>query len=293
MMRPLDIAAAARMDDQLGEGPVWLDKTGELAWVDIGRSKWHRLTLETGQLATTSFDSPLCGFAPACDRAFIGAFADGIAPFDADGRGSFLHQPEADKPENRFNDAGTDPRGRFIAGTMNTAADAATGAFYILGTDGALSILRPSVTISNTVAFAPEGNRIYMADTATGDLAAYRYDLDSGRLGPRDASFDPPTDLPGAPDGSAVDADGCLWNARWGGNCIVRVTPTGRIDRILKLPVSKPTSCAFADRYLFVTTATWGSEPEDLEAEPLAGSLLVTNVGISGAPVFDYVGPLA
>lgn len=291
-MTGCEVDVAARTDDLLGEGPVWLAQSGQLAWVDIGRAAWHRLTLATGHVTSVTFDSPLCGFAPARDGRFIGAFADGIAAFDASGRRSVLHRPERDKPGNRFNDAGTDPRGRFVAGTMNQSADAPSAAFYVLGTDGTLSVLRDAVTIANTVAFSPDGRRMYMADTAAGELAAFHYDPDAGRLGPRDPYFDPPADLPGAPDGSAVDADGCLWNARWDGGCLLRLTPSGRVDRTLELPVTKPTSCAFADGRLFITTATWDFGPEDHAREPLAGALLAADVGIDGVSKAVYGGPL-
>ena len=285
------ITVIARTADILGEGPVYLPDRGAFAWVDIGRAAWHRLALASGTTETLTFDTPLTGFAPRRNGGFIGAFADGIALFDETGRGADLHRPEADKPGNRFNDAGCDPKGRFIAGTMRMDGQSADGAFYSVGLDGTLSALRPGVAIANTVAFSPEGTRLYLADTAAGELAAFHYDTETGALGPRDTGFAPPSGLPGAPDGSAVDVEGCLWNARWDGGCILRFRPDGTLDRRLDLPVSKPTSCAFVDETLFVTTSTWDFTASGRAAEPLAGCLLAVDVGVAGIPRAGFAGP--
>ena len=285
-----DVRVAADTRDILGEGPVWLKEGGVLAWVDIGSSAWHRLNLATGEVATSFFDVALTGFAPIEGGDFIGAFTDGIAIFDEQGRKPVLHRPEADKPGNRFNDAGCDPEGRFIAGTMVMDGDMAEAAFYSLESDGGLSVLRAGVTIANTVAFSRDGARIYLADTAKGELAAFHYDAATGSLGPRDATFIPPDDLPGSPDGSAVDAEGYLWNARWDGGCVARLRPDGCLDRLLSLPVSKPTSCAFVGETLYITTSTWGFGKDERQNEPLAGCLLAVDVGVCGVPRASFGG---
>ena len=115
------------------------------------------------------------------------------------------------------------------------------------------------VRIANSIAFSPDGRRMYFADTPTKIIRCYDYDLDSGDLS-AERTFAAPQG-PGAPDGSTVDADGCLWNAEWGGGRVVRYTPDGRVDRAVALPCSQVTCCAFGgarlDR-LYVTTARIG-----------------------------------
>ena len=49
----------------------------------------------------------------------------------------------------------------------------------------------------------------------------------------------------GWPDGAVVDSEGYLWNARWGGSCVVRHAPDGSIDRVIEVPVSQVTCPAF------------------------------------------------
>lgn len=280
----MTVTVAASTRDVLGEGPVHDVADGSLRWVDIGRALWHRLDLASGRVTTQAVEPALTGFAPTDSGDYIGAYVSGLARLDGQGRRSgWLAQPEAGIPTNRFNDAGTDPAGRFITGTMNMAGGAPTGALYSFAGRN-LSVLRRGIGIANTIAFSPEGDRLYTADSATGDLAAYAYDPATGRLGDRIDSFRPDPDLPGTPDGSAMDAEGCLWNARWDGGCVVRLAPDGRRLAVIDLPVRLPTSCCFVGRSLYVTTSTWDFSQADLRAQPLAGQLLRIDVDVAGHP---------
>ncbi len=280
-----EITLAAHTADTLGEGPVHDLTDNSVRWVDIMTSRWHRLDLDSGEVSTiTLFGSALTGFAPTEAGGYVGAFWDGIALFTADGhRSPFLHQPEAGRADNRFNDAGTDPAGRFLAGTMNMAGGS-DGTLYQLGATGGLEILRTDIGIANTIAFSPDGTILYTADTATRDLGAYEYDPETGKLGSRIESFRPDPGLPGSPDGSAVDAEGYLWNARWDGGCLVRFAPDGSTDRILELPVEKATSCVFVGTRLYITTSTVEMTDEARAALPMSGGLLMVDVGVEGVP---------
>lgn len=105
------VSKAAHCSDVLGESPVYLPDDGVLAWVNIGRALWHRLDLKTSQVETITFDTALTGFSPVHEGGFIGAFADGIAFYNSEGnRGPWLHQPEKELLDNRFNDLSADPR---------------------------------------------------------------------------------------------------------------------------------------------------------------------------------------
>ena len=208
----------------------------------------------------------------------------GLRGLDSRGkRGAWLAQPEARIATNRFNDAGTDTAGRLIAGTMNMQDSAPTGALYSLSGED-LSLLRSGVGIANTIAFSPDGCRLYTADSAKGELAAFAYDPETGRLGHKIESFRPDPDLPGAPDGSAMDAEGCLWNARWDGGCVVRLAPDGSTLAVIDLPVRLPTSCCFVGSSLYVTTSTWDFTEADFAAQPMAGHLLCFDVNVTGQP---------
>ena len=109
---------------------------------------------------------------------------------------------------------------------------------------------------------------------------------DDGRLGERRVFSD--EKLPGYCDGSAIDADGYLWNARFAGACLIRFAPDGRVDRRLELPVTNPTCCCFGGpdlRTLYVTSARFGLCPEQLARNPAEGALLAVDVGVAGHAV--------
>jgi L-arabinonolactonase len=280
----MTLSIAASTQDLLGEGPLHDAADGSLRWVDIGRGNWHRLDLATGHVSSQAFDVPLSAFAPTDAGDYIGAFTIGLARFNALGqRSTWLAQPELELPDNRFNDGGTDPAGRFLAGTMNMVGGPPTGSLYSLS-GGLLATLRQKIGIVNTVAFSPDGQTLYTADSAAGDLAAYAYDPATSNVGNRLPGFRPDPALPGVPDGSAIDAEGFLWNARWEGRCVVRLAPDGSTDRIIELPVRLATSCAFVGTTLYITTATWNFTDEDRKAEPWAGNLLKIDVGVVGLP---------
>jgi sugar lactone lactonase YvrE len=137
--------------------------------------------------------------------------------------------------------------------------------------------------IANSIAFSPDGRRMYFADTPTKIIRAYDYDLDSGELsGERTFAT---LQGPGSPDGSTVDSDGCLWNAEWGGGRVLRYTPDGRVDRVVDLPCSHVTCCAFGGAKLdtlFVTTAWTGLDAAALARQPQAGALFAVDPGVQG-----------
>jgi sugar lactone lactonase YvrE len=208
---------------------------------------------------------------------------------------NFTHllDPEPDRPFNRSNDSGTDSKGRFWFGTMqnNMAPDgsaleirASSGALYRV--EHGLSVTKQldNVAVPNSITWSPDGRIFYFCDTLEKTIFAYDYDADTGTItGRRTFALFPR----GVPDGSCVDADGCLWNARWGGGCVVRFTPDGKVDRIVEVPVSRVTSCAFggpAFDTLFITTAWHGADAVGRAAEPLAGHLFMLHPGVKGLP---------
>jgi sugar lactone lactonase YvrE len=127
---------------------------------------------------------------------------------------------------------------------------------------------------------------MYGADTRRGLLYAFDFDDAGGRLGERRVFADV-GGLPGGPDGATVDREGYLWSAQFDGACLCRYDAAGRMDRVVRLPVTRPTACTFGGRgyrRLFVTTAMRGLAPERLRDEPLAGRVLALDVGVAGLP---------
>ena len=272
--------------NELGEGVVWSSAHGEVQWTDILGRRFWTYSPSDGAKRSVALPDRLACFAPLGGTSLLAGFAGGLEVFDLkSGARRPIAAIEPDRPTTRVNDGKLDRRGRLVFGTMDEAPSGARPIGQVYGYEGGTSprALVSGVRIANSIAFSPDGRRMYFADTPTKIIRCYDYDLDSGDLsGERTFAT---VEGPGFPDGSTVDADGCLWNAEWGGGRVVRYTPDGRVDRAVALPCSQVTCCAFGgarlDR-LYVTTARIGLDAAALAREPHAGALFVIDAGVTG-----------
>jgi sugar lactone lactonase YvrE len=192
----------------------------------------------------------------------------------------------------RFNDCGCDALGRLWSGTMTNeyslpperAESELSGSLVCVDTDFSCTVLPAGLGCPNGFVWSPDNKILYVADSAQGCLYAYGYHLDSAHIS-RPTIFDRSSGI-GIPDGSAVDADGCLWNARWGAGCVARFTPDGRVAELVRIPADFVTSCAFGGpglQTLFITTARMDLASKDLERQPKAGGVFAFNPRGRGA----------
>lgn len=274
----------------LGEGPLWSPSEGFLWWVDIKRAKLHRHNPLTGN--TRRYDLPLHASALAlADGGLIMIGDQEVGRYDTATedyeRVATLNEPEG----FRCNDGGMAPDGSFWFGTMDDYETLAEGQYYRLRSDMSVDrIGLPEVLVTNTMQFSPDGRIFYTSDSAEQAILAFDHDVSSGALSNRRV-FASTFDAGCYPDGSAVDRDGYLWNAQWAGSRIVRYAPDGTIDRIVKMPVSRPTSCAFGGsdlQTLYVTSARIGLSDAALDRQPMAGSLFAIEVETPGLPVSEF-----
>src|SRR5262249_50280786 len=145
---------------------------------------------------------------------------------------------------------------------------------------------RNEIFVPNSIAWSPDNKVMYFADTHRHLIWAYEFDLAEGTMR-NERVFADCSDRPGKPDGSCVDADGCLWNAEYGGSRVGRYTPDGRIDRVVALPVANVTCCCFGGSdldTLYISTARQRMTPEQLAREPLAGNVFACRPGVRGLP---------
>jgi len=277
----------------LGEVPVWDIAEQALYWVDIENALLQRLTPATGAVDRWTFPERICAFALRQAGGLVVALASGFAFFDpARGTIERLATPEAHIPRNRFNDGKCDRRGRFWAGTMDDQLRERTGALYRFDPDGSCHRMASGIGISNSLAWSPDDRTFYFADTMQREVYAYDFDLEAGTIDNRRV-FTDMDGQPGTPDGSTVDTEGYLWNAQWDGWRLVRYAADGRVDRVVDLPVQKPTSCIFGGRdlrTLYVTSAVWDLSPDALADQPWAGGLLALDVGVAGLPETRFAG---
>ncbi len=281
---------------RLGESPFWHPDEAALYWCDIpGKSlnRWHPASATHRQWRLDS--EPGC-CAPMPGGALLLAQRDGLFRFDpASGQRSRLAEPPYRPGQERFNDGRADAAGRFWVGTIYEPRTEPLAALYRWA-GGRLDRIAGDVTVSNGLAFSPDGCTMLWADTAAHRIDALDFDAGSGTVSRRRtlaqfAARAPGQDLAaygGRPDGAAVDAEGACWVAMYEGQRLLRLADDGRVLQELSLPVRCPTMPCFggADlRTLYVTTAREKRPPDELAAQPLAGCVLFTRVAVPGLPV--------
>lgn len=272
----------------LGEGPFWDADTQTLYWVDIAARLACRLFEE--QFQQWHLPEPVSAFIPTVHGDALVTLASGVYRLDLDSPG---YEPgltllcAADPvPGNRANEARCDAQGRLWLGTMQNNLDEQggdvpllrrSGGLFRIDTDAAVTPLLSGQGIVNTLLWNARGDELYSADSLDGLI--YRYPiLPGGALGMR--SIWAAEQSRGVPDGSAMDDEGYVWNARWGGSCLIRFAPDGSVDRVVELPVSHPTSCVFGGpdmTTLYITSAA----PSD-RSGTFDGALVAADVGIRG-----------
>lgn len=285
-----EIVCVAPTGCMLGEGPIWSPSEAFLWWVDIKRAKLHRHNPKTGN--TRRYDLPI--------HASTLALADGglvmigdceVGRYDtateSDERVLTLNEPEG----FRTNDGGMAPDGSFWFGTMDDTERLPEGQYYRLSPDMRVErIGLPEVLVTNTMQFSPDGRTFYTSDSAEQMILAFDHVPETGALSNRRV-FASTLEAGCYPDGSAIDTEGYLWNAQWAGSRVVRYAPDGTIDRVVDLPVTRPTSCAFGGpelKTLYVTTARVGLSDAALDRQPMAGSLFAIEVDVPGLPVQEF-----
>lgn len=271
--------------DILGESPVWDAAEQALFWVDIRRPALRRLDGASGAVETRMMPDLVGSVALAGGGRLLVASAGEVALYDWPGdRPETVATLPGRPPGHRFNDGRCDRQGRFWVGTMHNDTRAPEGTLFRLDAAGLVPV-RDGICIPNSLAWSPDGRTMYFADSLRHAIAAHPYDPATGTMGlGRDIVR---TVAPGFPDGSAVDAEGFLWNAEFNAGRLVRYAPDGRSDRVVPVPVTRPTSCCFGGpnlETLYVTTTSQAMSGAELRDDPWAGALLAFEPGVRGLP---------
>ncbi|THJ64952.1 SMP-30/gluconolactonase/LRE family protein [Arthrobacter echini] len=272
-----------------GEGPYWDGRRGELLLVDMMEGD-VLVRHEDGTFDRHSVHPSLAGvirgrasggYVIGVERGFV--FAD-------DTLTALEQGPEAFSDSTvRMNDGTCDTAGRFLCGSMGWEGDFGVGALYSLDTDHTVSTVLTGVTVSNGLHFSPSGETAFYSDTPTGRIDALTYDVGTGRFSDR-RTFALVEQALGMPDGMAIDAEGGIWTALYGGGAIARYDAAGRLSEHITLPTTNVTACAFggADLSTLFITTTQENIPEG--SEPSAGALFAVEPGVGGAPLPLFAG---
>ena len=273
----------------LGEGITYSSKNNTLYWLDISNfSKLFRINLSSNKKEIFELPEIVTSTSVKTDNELIFCSNNGINLYNIDTHEyKRIINIEDSLLSTRSNDGASDPLGRFWFGTMQNNFDKYgndisikqnIGKLYRVDLDNKISIIREGIGIPNTFVWSPDNTKFYFTDTLEGNILKFDFDLENGTLSNEEnfAQFNR-----GYPDGSTMDTDGCIWNCRYGGSCIVRFDPEGKVDQIIEMPVQNITNCVFGGRdlkTLFVTTAcNKGKDQNDLD-----GSLFAINLNYQG-----------
>ena len=276
-------------NNSLGEGITYSSNDNFLYWLDIGNlSKLHKLDLSLKKKEIFELPEIVTATSVRSSDELILATNNGIKLFNTfNKKFESVLNIESQQLLTRSNDGASDSLGRFWFGTMQNNFDKNgksipisenIGKLYKVDTNKKISIVEEELGIPNTFVWSPDNKNFYFTDTLNGTILSYDFELESGELSNKKnfATFDR-----GHPDGSTIDTDGCVWNCRWGGSCIVRFTPSGKVDQIIEMPVQNITNCIFGGsdmKTLFITTASnEGKNKNDLD-----GSLFSINLNYQG-----------
>jgi L-arabinonolactonase len=274
----------------LGEAPVWDVDQQRLYWVDSFGANLFRCTVKGDEIRAWDLPGKVGSFALRRNgEGAVVALANGFHLLDfKTGECALVHDPEADKPNNRLNDGKVDRRGRFIVGSMDTMEEGPNGALYRLDTDLSVHKIDSSIVCSNGPCWSPDDKIFYFADTWSGEIWAYDYNIEGGTVTNRRTFAKLDTSRGGAADGSTVDAEGFLWNAQVYDGKVIRYRPNGSVDRVIEMPVKKVTSVNFGGPnldVLFVTSMAKPPRPRYPTDGVLRGSLFaIYDLGVQGVP---------
>ncbi|HWA18259.1 MAG TPA: SMP-30/gluconolactonase/LRE family protein [Devosia sp.] len=273
---------------ELGEGVFWHPLLDRLFWFDIINKTLFSATANGIMVDRFLFDAPVSA-AGVIDADHLAiASSAGLYRLELSTDTRELMSP-IDPPNaaTRSNDGRVNPAGGFWIGTMGLKEPGRikSGSLYQIR-DGQVTKLLGDINIPNSTCFSPDGAIAYFADTAARTIRQVSLDPATGLPNGPWRDFVGP-DHPGGPDGAAVDSKGYVWNARWGGSCVIRFAPDGKVDRVIEVPVPQPSCPAFGGpdlRTLYITTARENLTPAQLAAAPESGGVFAIDVDVPGLP---------
>ncbi len=273
----------------LGEGPIWHVEQQALYWIDIFKPALHKMDYATRKL--TTWDLPdLIGCIGFTDQDnLIAAMRNEIVKLHCNDNQieiEILAELIVGRDDLRFNDGAVDRKGRFWAGTMDLTEQNPLGALYRYDGNGQVHLMSEQFVVSNGLAWSPDNRFLYHNDSGTGCIYRYDFDFESGSINHRSIFARVPQEA-GFPDGLCIDSEGFLWVAHWDGWRITRFNPDGQIDRVIKMPVARPTSCCFGGPnldILFISSASLNLSETELQQQPQAGNVFMLDVGVQGLP---------
>lgn len=266
-----------------GEGICWDPGLSRMRLVDVFEGEL--LTIDGERLESRLDVGTVVGaWRPRSAGGTAVATDAHVVLLDADGRVEWT-SPALFGPGLRMNDGGCDRNGRFYVGSMSLDALPGRGALWRLDPDREVSLALGDLTIPNGLVWSEDGHHAFHIDTPRGSIDVLEHDAATGTLANRRPVA---TVSGGHPDGMAMDAEGGLWVALWGGSAVHRYSPDGDLTEVVEVDAAQVSSCAFGgpgSTDLYVTTSRQGLGSSE---DPRAGAVFCVDVGVTGAPVAAF-----
>jgi sugar lactone lactonase YvrE len=284
-----------------GEGPVWDDRNGELLWVDTaaGEVHWSRVdpSGKVSDQALRPVGEPAGAVTPTTTPGWLLAAGGGFRHLSPDGEVRLLLDLEGEGGGvTRMSDAACDRAGRFFAGSVGVHEQPGAGCLYRVDLDGVVSTVLIGLTAPHGIAWSPDDDVLYLADSGARTVTAYDYDVDLGTLGAPQVLHQFGDDEPGSPDGIAVDLAGHLWIALRGGGQVRQYSADMEPENVVRMWATQTCGCAFAGPaldILVVSTSVEGLSAKERGVQPDAGRLFTVRVpDVRGQAAFPYRGPV-
>ena len=241
----IHIEIVSDIRDELGECPLWDDRSQSIFWIDSHQKLIRRHTPSTGAYREWTLPSAI-GSIALCESARLLVALESEFYFldletaELEKTGSVIHVAE----RIRLNDGRTDRAGRFVVGSLVLGRHEKLAALYQLASGKSVRQLDSGFAVSNAICFSPAGEWFYFTDSRSRKIMRYPYDTATGSIGIAELFVDTAA-LNSAADGATVDSEGCLWAALVETGQMARFTPAGKLDRLIDMPVRHVTCPSF------------------------------------------------
>lgn len=278
-----DVDVVAHTRTLMGKAPAWHPRNGgELSLSDAFGPSLIRISLADGAVQEVPRGMPemLAGLTKDGDPVIVNA--EGVSVVEPGVQRLAVPLPGT-ITRLRCNHATPDREGRLVLSMMDARGRTDGGGLYRLEADGSLTTLHAPLTMWSGLDWSPDGRFLYCADTAHQQLLRYRYE-GGAVIGDRTVLATFPVSS-GRPDGLAIDSSGAIWLAMWDGWRVIKVTPAGKVDQEIVLPIPRPVGLSFGGtdhRTLFITSARVRLSPDVIADSPLSGAVLALRTNTAG-----------
>jgi sugar lactone lactonase YvrE len=278
-----------RSNCELGESPVWHRERRTCFWVDIEAKTIFEYSWDNKSVMQYQLDHRISVIIPAKKNKLVLGLQGGAAKFDLlTAQLTWLPSPDVNWNDFRCNDGGADVRGRLWISTMELSHQKRSGAIYCVNNTGLITKEISDISIPNGIVFSADHKRMYYTDSAMAEIYAYLYDVETAAIQFEKIAVKIPANL-GLPDGMAMDKEGMLWVALWGGCGVGRFNlQTGEMIDFIDIPAPHVTACCFAGGeldHMVITTARSGLSEDELKIYPESGNVFIVKTNVKGTSI--------